>query len=135
MIDWSVEKNDEQTQRQLLAECTPDLKKAMKIATSTETVIKNAKDLTRRTAGESDTINRVGDKPRRDQRRTGTADCVMGVDITSNKANLRMPSVLCVTRKDTLQASVKAGHNGMVKVDIKKRRQFDIRGSVFARPW
>jgi hypothetical protein len=42
--------NDEQIQRRLLAESSLDFKKAMKIATSMETAVKNARDLTHQMA-------------------------------------------------------------------------------------
>jgi hypothetical protein len=42
--------NDEQIQRRLLAESSLDFKKAMKIATSMETAVKNARDLTHQIA-------------------------------------------------------------------------------------
>ena len=67
--------NHEQIQRRLLAESTLDFKKAMKIATSMETAIKNAKDLANQTASGNDSLNRVGDEAQRDQQRTRTADC------------------------------------------------------------
>ena len=67
--------NDEQIQRRLLAESTLDFKKAMKIATSVETAIKNAKDLTNQTARGNDSLNRVGDEAQRGQQGTQTADC------------------------------------------------------------
>ena len=67
--------NDEQIQRRLLAESTLDFKKAMKIATSMETAIKNAKDLTNQTSSGNDSLNRVGDEAQRDQQGTRTADC------------------------------------------------------------
>ena len=66
--------NDEQIQRRLLAESTLDFKKAMKIATSMEIAVKNAKDLTHQTASGNDTINRVGEEAQRDQQGTRTAD-------------------------------------------------------------
>ena len=47
----------------------------MKIATSMETAIKNAKDLTNQTSSGNDSLNRVGDEAQRDQQGTRTADC------------------------------------------------------------
>ncbi len=67
--------NDEQIQRRLLAESTLDFRKAMKISTSMETAIKNAKDLTNQTSSGNYSLNRVGDEVQRDQKGTRTADC------------------------------------------------------------
>ena len=94
--------NNKQIQRRLLAESTLDFKKAMKIATSMETAIKNVKDLTNQTASGNGSLNRVGDEANEINKEHGqrTAEDV-GVDTISNNANLRMPSVLCVTRKGT----------------------------------
>ena len=114
--------NDEQIQRRLLAESTLDFKKAMKIATSMETAIKNAKDLTNQTSSGNDSLNRVGDEAQRDQQGTRTAEDV-GVDTIPNNANLRMLSVLCVTRKGTYRGSVETDKKEMVKVNERNRHQ------------
>ena len=49
--------NDEQIQRRLLVESSLDFKKAMKLATSTETAAKNARDLTPKMASGGDILN------------------------------------------------------------------------------
>ena len=66
-----------------------------------ETTIKNAKDLTNQTVSGNDSLNRVGDEAQRDQQGTRGLRKMGGVDTIPNNANLRMPSVLCVTRKGT----------------------------------
>ena len=89
--------NDEQIQRRLLAESTLDFKKAMKIATSVETAIKNAKDLTNQTARGNDSLKMKHNEVNKEHRQRTAED--VWVDTIPNNANLRMPSVLCVTRK------------------------------------
>lgn len=70
--------NDEQIQRRLLAETTLDFKKAMKIATSMEAAVQNAKDLSLKMANDaqqSQPVNRMDEKQRGNQQDPRVNDC------------------------------------------------------------
>jgi uncharacterized protein YjbK len=106
--DWLVcGINDEQIQRRLLAESSLDFKKAMKIATSMEAAVKNARDLTNQMANanintenlQHYTVWTTRDKETNHGQGLNVVD--VGLNMTLNNANFAMLSVSCATRKDT----------------------------------